>query len=221
MKIHPQSKLTAHPARKMAAILVSALFAPACLNAATTLTIGFDTEGDEEGFTMTNGSSGNLPLNTTGGFLTGTAGSSGDPRMLKAQASPIITKLTDDTWSTIVFRVRETADANDAVPGVITTFSNAGLAIVLSPNQNGSSATTVGGTLHTGVDSGDGFFTVTADISSYTQDDIRSFRIDPIGAADAANNFFEIDFIQINAIPEPSAALLGALGGLILLRRRR
>lgn len=198
-----------------------ALFAPA-LSAATTYTIGFDSSSDLP--TSTVNVSTSPALAVSGGLLIGVA-STGDPRLIwntaTVSSTPIFSKPEGETWSTIVFRVRETASPLD--PGtVVATFDETGLAIVLNSTNTAGGGITIGQTLHTAsaID-GDGFFTVTADISTFLANDIRYFRLDPIGASDAANNRFEVDFIQINAIPEPRAALLGALGMLGLLRRRR
>ncbi len=73
----------------------------------------------------------------------------------------------------------------------------------------------------------DGWFTVTANISAVGTSAITSIRVDPIGGAGAATesqttgNTFDVDFIRLNSVPEPSTAILGALGSLMLLRRRR
>jgi hypothetical protein len=67
------------------------------------------------------------------------------------------------------------------------------------------------------------FALATADFSGITAVENASnviFRYTLDGATGASGNN-RIDNIQINAIPEPAAALLGALGGLVLLRRRR
>jgi hypothetical protein len=200
------------------AVGFGALF-PMSGSAATTYTIGFSSAANAPTST-TNVSSSTV----SGGFLTGVA-SSGDPRLIwntpTVSSTPIVSKLETETWATIVFRVRETADP--LTPGtVVNTFDATGLAIVLSSSNTTSGAVTVGSALHTAVlIDVDGFFTVTADISSFTANDIRYLRLDPIGASDAGNNRFEVDFIQINAVPEPSAAFFGSLGMLGLLRRRR
>lgn len=195
---------------------------PATLSAATTYTIGFGSSADAP--TSTTNVSTSPALSVSGGFLIGVA-STGDPRLTwntaTVSSTPIVSKLEGETWSTVVFRVRETADP--LTPGtVVNTFDATGLAVVLSSNNSTTSSLAIGSALHSaGTIDGDGFFTVTADISGFAANDIRYLRVDPIGAADAASNRFEIDYIQINAVPEPSAVLLGTLGMLGLLRRRR
>lgn len=47
------------------------------------------------------------------------------------------------------------------------------------------------------------------------------FRAGGNGGAAASNVVFELDDISINAVPEPGAVTLGALGGLVAMRRRR
>ena len=42
-----------------------------------------------------------------------------------------------------------------------------------------------------------------------------------VGAPDGLPPFAVLDGVSLEAVPEPSAALLGALGALALLRRRR
>ena len=131
-----------------------------------------------------------------------------------------------ETWSTIVFRVRETQDEDPT--GAVSTFDPLGLIVQVNYVGADSFVTETINDLakFTAVASGDGFFTVTADISAIAADTIVDLRLDPIGGAGVATNSqtsgnsFEVDFIQINAIPEPSAALLGSLGMLALLRRR-
>lgn len=215
MKLCNPSKLIAHAARKSAVLFASALLAPASLNAATTLTIGFDTPGNLEGFVGINGTSGSFALSVSGGILSATAGSSGDPRLSRNGSGPLVTKLPSETWSTVVFRVRETNELSE----VVTPFSNTGIVVAIDSDNTSAGATAFSGA--TAVDVGNGFFDVTIDISGWANNDIGYFRFDPIGGTDAAGNLMEVDFVQINAIPEPSIALLGALGALALLRRRR
>lgn len=193
----------------------AALF-PATLSAATTFTIGFDSSADAPNST-TNVSTTSI----SGGFLIGVA-SNGDPQLVwrtaTVSSTPIVSKLESETWSTIVFRVRETA--SPLTPGtLVDTFDVFGVLTRL--NSTNSPTGAVSDTSRSAVASGDGFFTYTADISGFTANDIRYIRLDPIGGSDATDNQFEIDFIQINAIPESSAMLLGSLGMLVLLRRRR
>jgi MYXO-CTERM domain-containing protein len=131
------------------------------------------------------------------------------------------TRGSGETWTTVVFKVRET----DESPALVTLFDSLGLVVQLGPNVGATGVTTISTAgFFSATDAGSGFFEVTVDISGYTQNSIDYFRIDPIGGPDASLNTFEVDYIRINdsaAVPEPSAALLGAIGGLALLRRRR
>lgn len=189
---------------------------PTSLSAASIFTIDFDNDGDTEGFTGLNVSS----LAASGGFLTGTA-TSGDPRLESSTelptSPPLFSLSVGETWSTISFRVRET----DESLSVVTSFTPGGLVFLLNENNTSSGAVTFGSSGITGVDSGDGFFTVSADISTFTPSEIRYLRLDPIGLGDANNNQFEVDFVRLTTVPEPSIALLGALGMFGLVRRRR
>lgn len=203
----------------MVTLLGIAAFFPATISAATTFTIGFDSSDDLP--TATTNVSTNPAIAVSGGLLIGVA-SSGDPQLVwrtaTVSSTPIVSKLESETWSTIVFRVRETA--SPLTPGtVVDTYDGTGLLTRLSSNNSPTGA--VSDNNRSAVASGDGFFTYTADISGFTANDIRYIRVDPIGGGDAADNRFEIDFIQINAIPEPTTMILGSLGTLALLRRRR
>ena len=182
------------------------------LKAATSLTIGFDTNGNVEGFTTVNVTGARLSV--SGGLLSGTA-SSGDPRLIKQGAAPMVSKLSDETWSTVVMRVRET----DETSATVTPFDATGVLAALNDTNSGSGALV--SSFLSAVDSGDGFFTITLDISNFTDNDIRYFRFDPIGAPDAGGNKFEVDFVQINAVPEPTTSLLAGCGVLLILHRRR
>ena len=211
------------PSRTSILTIALGAMIPAALHAATTHTIDFDSSADAPTSTVTVSTSPALAV--SGGLLTGVA-SSGDPRLIwntaTVSSTPIVSKLETETWTTIIFHVRETADP--LTPGtVVNTFNATGLVIQLNSNNSATAATNIiTTTLYSASTIGvDGFFTVTADISSFLANDIRYFRLDPIGGTDATNNRFEVDFIQINAIPEPSAMLLGSLGTLVMLRRRR
>ncbi len=154
----------------------------------------------------------------SGGYLIGTA-SSNDPQLLKTPAN--ITISASQTWSTVVFRVRELDDLSGKYIGSAgaPAFSPVGMVV-----QFNSTALSSGFTV---VSSGDDFHTITCDISSIVDKTIANFRLDPIGGAlsnsgsETTGNSFEVDFIQVNAVPEPGIALLGSLGMLVLLRRRR
>jgi hypothetical protein len=189
---------------------------PSTLSAATSFTIGFDTDDNTEGFVAYSTASATFSVTTSGGFLVGTS-PGGDPRLVNTSSTPIVSKTTGETWSTIVFRVRET----DQTATVVTPWANTSVNVVLNSSSVAGGATIISTGSASAVDSGDGFFTVTSDISAFAADDIRYLRFDPIGGSDASGNKFEVDFVQLNAVPEPAAMLLGSLGVLGLLRRRR
>lgn len=65
------------------------------------------------------------------------------------------------------------------------------------------------------------FLTVTINSTSHNFTDTALFQI--IGTSNTGTNGYNIDnlTLEVDQIPEPSAALLGGLGALLLLRRRR
>lgn len=176
---------------------------------------------DTEGWTA----AGTTGLTTDGDSLNGTA-SSNDPQLLLTSAG----LATMGTWDTAVFRVRERGELV-SVPGTTVLdpgptdvpFSSVGLILILN-------ATNVTSNGFTAVDSGEGFFTLTIDISTLGSATINNIRFDPIGGAasnsnsETNGNTYEVDFIQINddtPIPEPSSLALLGLGGMAMMRRRR
>jgi hypothetical protein len=174
---------------------------------------------DIEGWTAAASSA----LTASGGLMSGTA-TTNDPQLSVSGLN--LTLGVGQTWDQVVFRVRETQD--EAPVGTVSIFNPTGLVV----NFNGLG--TVGVYLYsvpasfTGVDSGDGFFTVSLNVSALpAATTVTSFRFDPIGGAasnsnsETNGNTFEVDFVRITAVPEPSAALLLSIGALGLLRRRR
>lgn len=206
-------------ARSFTALLLCGFICQAA-TAGVVAEFDFDTLGGLEGFSSTNVTG----LAADGDFLTGVATApSNDPQLILDPAS--LTRGASSTaFDTISFRVRETEDGGT----VLNAFDPTGLVVALgggTPNpltlSSGFSA----------ADSGNGFFTVSVDISSFTASTITSLRVDPIGGASSnsnsqtAGNTFEVDFIRVTdnaiAIPEPNCLAILSLGGLGLLRRRR
>ena len=178
----------------------------------------FNTLMDPEGWSFVNISG----QNADGDSLNGTA-TNNDPQLRHTT----ISESTTGNWESLIFRVRETQD--EAPAGVVSTFNPTGIAVQF--NQTGANGALITAASNfSAVDSGDGFFTVTVDISGFTQSSITHVRVDPIGGASSNSNSqtqgntFEVDFIQITddtPIPEPSSLALLGLGGLAMMRRRR
>lgn len=170
-------------------------------------------------------------LTVTSGSLTGTA-TSNDPQLVRSSLTISLTG--SQTWDQLIFRVRETAFAPHGTDGftdgdTVPTFNATGLILSFNGNGTANSGLFYNATSQfSGVASGDGFFTVSVDLSTMPSNTtITSMRVDPIGGASSNSNSetngnaFEVDFIQITSIPEPSSALLVGIGLVALIRRRR
>ncbi|MEM9345847.1 MAG: PEP-CTERM sorting domain-containing protein [Planctomycetota bacterium] len=186
----------------------------------------FNSDGDTEGWIAVGNSSEPADFGASGGTLNGTAEAT-DPQIVY---NPDLTIDAAESWTTIEYRIRERGDLRedgnstviiDAGP-VDLPFDPLGAGIILNGSFN-----RLNGTDTTAVASGDGFFTVTVDISAFAPDTITSVRLDPIGGgagnsnSDTNGNTFEIDYITVNATPEPSSLALMGLGALAMIRRRR
>lgn len=181
----------------------------------------FNSDGNQEGWTL----AGTTGVSVAGGFISGTA-SGNDPQF--TQGSLSIAPGAGETWTTLTFRVRETQDAQTNAPtaaGLVTEFSNVGLIVSINGGPSSPFSSPSNGTT-----AGDGWFEVEYDISGFGSGTITSLRVDPIGGAQSNSNSqtdgnaYDVDYIRVSdtaVIPEPSAAILGALGSLLLLRRRR
>lgn len=179
------------------------------------LIASYDFNGVTEGWAGTNIT--NLTATTT--EITGEA-STNDPQLKKTGLSLNVTP--GATWDTVVFRVKETETSG----GPALAFDPIGLVVQIN---TGAGNTPVTVSSATAVDSGDGYFTVTMDISGVGTTEIKNLRVDPIGGAavnsnsETSGNFFAVDFIQVNdtSIPEPGTALISLLAAGLLLGRRR
>ncbi|MEM9186901.1 MAG: PEP-CTERM sorting domain-containing protein [Planctomycetota bacterium] len=211
----------------LAATLVAAAAVATPASAALIASYEFNTPGATEGWgprvggpaaTVISG------LTADGDSLNATASGGNDPQLILADNLALP---TGETWDTLVFRVRETGDFNNGPVVVIPEFNPVGIAV--APNFP-SAPTFSASSFFEAVPSGDGFFTVTVDISGYTLPTITSLRLDPIGGAagnsnsQTQDNLFEVDFVRIfdSRIPEPTSGLLLGLalvGGCVTRRR--
>jgi hypothetical protein len=179
-------------------VLALAALLPATLSAQNTTTIGFNTDGDAQGFTAYSSSSATFSVSVAGGLLTGTS-PGGDPRLVRNSSTPIATKPAEASWTTVKFRVRE----KDEASATVALWSNTSIDVVLNGNIGSSGATIIGSGSAGAVADVDGFFIVTVDISAFTANEIRYFRFDPIGGTDATGNKFEVDWVEITMTHTP------------------
>lgn len=177
---------------------------------------GATTEGWTGG---ANGHAGTLSASL--GNLIGTA-TGNDPQLL---LSPALTVGIGETWSTIEIRVRETDSASGLYIGSAGAPAFNLTGTLLGANALLKNGNTLGDITAT-ADS-DNYYILSADISSLGSTTITSLRVDPVGGAlsnsgsETNGNTFEVDYVRLYSVPEPSAALIGGLGALCLLRRRR
>ena len=210
---------------------IAALALAGTASAAVVADYQFNTLGDTEGW-GNNGTfgSGNPNLTADGDSLNAGPMTGGDPQLLNNDSYALA---VGQTWDSVIFRVRETQDglneaADEGGPGPVA-FDSTGVVIAFnnaSANTNGFYNGNTAG-LFTAVDSGDGFYTVTLDISDLQATSVTSLRFDPIGGvssnsnSNTAGNSYEVDFLQVTAVPEPASLALVALGGLTMLGRGR
>lgn len=129
----------------------------------------------------------------------------------------------------IVFRIRVDADQNgiyDDALSATTALFFFGTSSYLNPGALNSGDTNIspGTPSLTAQSNGWTLFTydLPAGITAGGNPTIESLRLDPTNAASGNGDSFEVDFIQINGVPEPSSFALLVFGALSLgLRRTR
>lgn len=130
--------------------------------------------------------------------------------------------------SFVEVRFRETSDGS--------TFLNAadfgtgdgrlfgGDVAYISPGAGNTGGTNINfGNALSAADDTDNFVVVRYGLDSFlsTRTGLRSLRFDPIESMAANTATFDLDYINVTAVPEPSSFAMVGLGTLGLLRRRR
>ncbi|MFK7910922.1 MAG: PEP-CTERM sorting domain-containing protein [Akkermansiaceae bacterium] len=213
-------------------LTISLLTIAGSASAATTIAYEFN-GATTEGWTGSGQISG---LSTTGAVsgsenvLTSSDITGIDP-MLNNAAGATLTP--GETWSTFTARFR-LLDANAGSP---LAFVNSGTILIFNGNAGTNNSTAFATKSYNGNNAlaGDVFNmtltpegsgewqVVTVDFSNapaFNSANISAIRFDPVGNDQVKN--FEIDYIRLESVPEPSStALLGlGLGGFLLRRRR-
>lgn len=178
----------------------------------------FDVQGQPDGWNLVNAA---RSVNGNG-FLRGNANGTGvgtnDPQVTRNSVDELTRTAASTAWDELIVVVSEyNAFSND--PGTagarITDMDTTGLVAIFNGQNFGAPSPSI-------VD-GNGFVTLTWDISGLTTANTGGIRFDPVGGPNTGGNSFFIDSITItdNAIPEPASLALISLGGLAMLGRRR
>lgn len=184
---------------------------------------GSTAEGWTHNTPGTGGSQNGAPT-ASGGILTGVPGASptADIRVLYNPDLALDT-MQFTSWQTIEVRFRELDSIGNPVA---KTAADSSLYLGISDTASGANfaAISINGAGFVEETPADPAFWYTAslDISGAGTSDIGQIRFDPIANLQGGKNY-QIDYVRVNAVavPEPSAAVLGLLGALGLLRRRR
>lgn len=170
--------------------------------------------------TVTYGISGNGDSFSFSGFSTDTwiaattsATASDFQADARAQSQGITVAVEYDTIGTFASGIFQDNTAGDAQIAVRTPLSTTVLQSYTLTIQAGASYANSTVTVTNGVD--------TTFITGYDASALRTFYIGVEAGTTDPNKTGNFDSVQLEAIPEPSAALLGGLGVLVLLRRRR
>ena len=186
------------------------------VNAAIVQTWNFNTATDTEGW-IGDGDAGTLiqatSINTVDGVLTSQDGVADQPQLFYTNN---IALGAGQTWEKAVVRVRQL----DASGTASQTWDVRGTVMVLNLGAlNGGLIRTPGYTI---TEQADNWRLVELDISALGAVDITTIRFDPIGHTENIGHNFELDSVELSAIPEPATlGLIGVFGAAMLFIRRR
>ena len=225
---------------KRALGIASASFLATNISSAALIAYEFNTPANTEGWNAST-----IGFGAVTGFTTslGIDGVTGVATSADIDIDPQLTRPgfaslpSGDTWTTLTIRFRQltlnpgqagVAGAPYSTNGTLLFFN--GTVANRTPGPTGISTQVYAGTGAYAADTytmtltpeADEWQVMTLDLSAaptLNGGDITNVRFDPVGN-DAAKNF-EIDYVRIQSIPEPSSLMLSALAGLGLLRRRR
>ena len=221
--------------RSLALITAGLMSAALASSAGAAHIVEFGTPGNSEGFY----DFGNRITGETvsGGVLSGTI-NDGDAQLRRFQAEDSADNTLDETnfsfnlsdYTSLTFSLAIDTSTSSAT-GTQTysvVFYNTDPA-TLNVNPSGATAPSV--TYTANLDSTDGSFNVyTIDFSTtptsgtfanFEGGVVEGYRIDPINGADSVGSTFQLDYVRLVAVPEPTAIAGLAGDGLLALRRRR
>jgi len=200
------------------------------VNAAIVETWNFNTATDTEGWTgnpdLTDPPIQDTSINGVDGVLTISGGAqTNNPQLF--YTNNIVPGAGQASWEKVVFRVRQL----DASGTASQTWDQRGTTMLVNPpgatGVSGGQIKTDGTANYTITAELDNSLLVELDISgsgglnSLGSDDIFTIRFDPIGHSANVGHNYELDYVELSAIPEPATlGLVMAFGGVLLIMRR-
>lgn len=171
----------------------------------------FDVAATPEGWNVVNG-----VRQVAGDDVMRVRTGSNDPQVTRAVGDQL-TRPAAESWTTFeVFSRELSSDPANSTPSVVP-FDATGTVLIFGGINHGTPDTV-------GLADASGFQLLTWDISDVAVAASSNIRFDFFGGpgtSDAPSNVGEVDFIRINATPEPASLALVGLGGVMMLGRRR